>query len=396
MATDSPITTINSWHRHHLRHRKRSAVAEEAFASAVYYSECSRGGISPRGAATAEENVRRNHSRWWLRGDDPNHPTLQSVDANKIMKASSSALKSSGKDQVVEDGGDNNDAEGTLVEAGNDDTLDAINHDIVVLRQDSSNSPIFVHDNDYGLSFGTLGNFSTERILQTSTSRLSTPLSSLQSLTQSQESSVVGESTSQHVLAQASESEAEGSFTSSSSSNSLTSRRSMKRQRVDEDPFDQTDIDAKIITAKIELLSTLEQEGISPAFKKALASLERYFNLNTKNNKRELSNASNPTTTTNQDGADSTNIDGIWRMISPPEYPSSLGKNSNGEGLFTLGRMSFDMYQPSDLICSIQKQYNTIQSVEPDEVPLYVPRSLIREVAEGRNVKCRGGLKTYK
>jgi len=394
MATDSPITTISSWHRHHLRHRKRSATAEEAFASAVYYSECSLGGISPRGAATAEENVRRNHSRWWLRGDDPNHPTLQSVDANKI-KSSSSDLKSSGKDQAMQSdaaAGNNSNAEGTLEEAGNNDVRDAINHDVDVLRQDNSNSPIFVHDNDYGLSFGTLGNFSSERILQTATSRSSTP-----------PTSVVGET--QHELSQAtSESVAYGSFTSSSSCNSnasisRSSRPTMKRQRTDDPPpFDQTVIDAKIIAAKTELLSSLEQEGISPAFKVALASLERYSNHNVLSKQRELSSVSTPatTTTTNQDGADSTNIDGTWRMISPPEYPSSLGKNSNGEGLFTLGRMSFDMYQPSDLICSIQKQYNTIQSVEPDEVPLYVPRSLIREVAEGRNAKCRGGLKTYK
>ena len=394
MATDSPMT-ISSWHRHHLRKRAAASAASEAFNSAVYYSECSLGGISHTGAAKAEEIVRIHHSRWWLRGDDPNHPTLQSVDTNKSPSSSlnKEVLKSvhaEDEESVVDDSGDTN-TEGHVGEAGNNNIRDEINH-AAALRQDNSNSPIFVHDNDYGLSFGALANFPTERILQTDVSRSTTPTttpSSSSQSTHSQHISSVEKTKSQRALlthtTSESSSEADGYFAS----------KSRKRHRLnDNSNFDQARIDAKIHFAKKKLLSTLRQEGVtSPAFNRALASLERYSNLHITSKERELSGI-------HDDGAADTdnisNIDGTWRMISPPEYPSSLGINSHGERLFTLGRMSFDMYHPSDLICSIQKQYNTIQSVEPHDVPMFVPRSLIKEVADGRSEKCRGGLKTYK
>jgi hypothetical protein len=95
-------------------------------------------------------------------------------------------------------------------------------------------------------------------------------------------------------------------------------------------------------------------------------------------------------------GIDGTDIDGTWMMISPPDYPSIIGKNSEGDCLFTLGRMTFGMFEPSDLICSIQKQYNTIKSVKSKDLPRYVPKSLRREVASERGRKDGERLKTYK
>ena len=83
-------------------------------------------------------------------------------------------------------------------------------------------------------------------------------------------------------------------------------------------------------------------------------------------------------------------------MMSPPEYKSSLGHNAQGESLFTLGRMAFDMYQPINLVCSIQKHYNTICSVEKKDLPLYVPKSLLQEVENERGDDASGRLKTYK
>jgi hypothetical protein len=389
MATDSPMT-ISSWHRHHLRKRAAASAASEAFNSAVYYSECSLGGISHTGAAKAEEIVRIHHSRWWLRGDDPNHPTLQSVDTNKSSSSLNEILKSDHAEESVDNGGDTN-TEGHVDEAGNNNIRDEINH-AAALRQDNSNSPIFVHDNDYGLSFGALANFPTERILQTDMSRSTTPTtttttSSSSQSTHSQQISSVQKTTSEYALLAHTTSE------SSSEDDGYFASKSRKRHRL-HDNSNFARIDAKIHFAKKKLLSTLRQEGVtSPAFKRALVSLERYSNLHITSKERELSGI-------HDDGAadndNISNIDGTWRMISPPEYPSSLGINSHGERLFTLGRMSFDMYHPSDLICSIQKQYNTIQSVEPHDVPMYVPRSLIKEVADGRSEKCRGGLKTYK
>ena len=148
-------------------------------------------------------------------------------------------------------------------------------------------------------------------------------------------------------------------------------------------------LEARVENSKAELLSRLASEGISPAFRAALANLEKYSKLRLPaSKKRKLSTScAQPT--------ESADIDGTWQMISPPEYPSCLGTNAAGERLFTLGRMSFDMYQPSDVVCSIQHQFNTVKAVEAKDLPRYVPKSLRREVDQERD-GCLGRLKTYK
>lgn len=166
--------------------------------------------------------------------------------------------------------------------------------------------------------------------------------------------------------------------------------RSKKRIRDDIlSTLDQTYLDAKIDAAKAELLSRLRDEGNSPGFKTALDTLEKHSLLKASANKKRKLSSSNK-------GIDGIDIDGTWMMISPPDYPSIIGKNSEGDCLFTLGRMTFGMFEPSDLICSIQKQYNTVKSVKSKDLPLYVPKSLRREVASERGRKGGERLKTYK
>ena len=136
-------------------------------------------------------------------------------------------------------------------------------------------------------------------------------------------------------------------------------------------------------------MSRLRDEGNSPGFKEALDTLERHSLLKESASKKRKLCSSNQEI----DGID---IDGTWMMISPPDYPSIIGKNSEGDCLFTLGRMTFGMFEPSDLICSIQKQYNTVKSVKSKDLPLYVPKSLRREVASERGRKGGERLKSYK
>ena len=184
---------------------------------------------------------------------------------------------------------------------------------------------------------------------------------------------------------------------------STIAARSSSRKRVREvvddfsTPLDQTYLEAQMNAAKTELLSALEKEGSTgTSFQAALAKLETFSRLvspSTANKKRRLDLCSNDIGKASDDGT--TNIDGTWLSISSPEYPSSLGKNANGESLFTLGRMTFDMYQPSNLVCSIQKQYNTIKSVETKDLPKCVPKSLRREVEDECN-STEGRLRTYK
>ena len=51
---------------------------------------------------------------------------------------------------------------------------------------------------------------------------------------------------------------------------------------------------------------------------------------------------------------------GKWKLISKADFPDCKGADNFGDPLYTLGRMSFGMFAPSDLLCSIQSISNTI------------------------------------
>ena len=72
-------------------------------------------------------------------------------------------------------------------------------------------------------------------------------------------------------------------------------------------------------------------------------------------------------------------IEGLWLTLSRPNFPGSLGRNSEGDYLYTLGRMSFDMFRPINLICSINAMFNSIKPQSSDTI-MSVPKSLQEEV----------------
>jgi len=75
-------------------------------------------------------------------------------------------------------------------------------------------------------------------------------------------------------------------------------------------------------------------------------------------------------------------LEGNWVNMSRPNYVECLGNNAENDFLYTLGRMSFDMFQPGNLICSVQSTHNTIKIIgEREELPSFVPKSLREEVA---------------
>lgn len=390
----------------------------EAFASAVYYSECSLSGISPGGAAAAEENARSHQSRWWLRGNDPNHPSLQChrPEGAEIQEET----PENPKPDQAQDTSPPVDEDHATDEENESDAMDAQEDDEDLI----DDGPILARDDDLGSSFGALSSFCTSHHSApswlagptvaaepvpsrapkqeegSSEEMLASYYASHPSQLLEQKSEQSRLSTSPIAVAQvSSESEADSIYSGSLSCDGSsvlypTSRvqrvesnvpgviRSKKRARDDfASLLDQTYLDAKIDAAKAELLSCLRSEGIGPSFQSALASLEQFSKLKSSSSKRRK---------------DCSDIDGTWVVISPPEYPSSLGKNDKGERLFSLGRMSFDMFQPANLVCSIQHQYNTIHRVKKDELPLYVPKSLSREVDNERNGEFSGKLKTYK
>jgi hypothetical protein len=55
-----------------------------------------------------------------------------------------------------------------------------------------------------------------------------------------------------------------------------------------------------------------------------------------------------------------TQMDGKWLTLSKPTFAECLGTNDQGDYRYTLGRLSFDMFRPTKLTCSIQGVYNFI------------------------------------
>ena len=76
-------------------------------------------------------------------------------------------------------------------------------------------------------------------------------------------------------------------------------------------------------------------------------------------------------------------FNGSWRSLSRPAFRGCLGMKSDGSFMYELGTMSFGMFRPANLRCSIQ---NTLTHISPamkpsDGSPTIAPWSLRRELA---------------
>jgi hypothetical protein len=67
---------------------------------------------------------------------------------------------------------------------------------------------------------------------------------------------------------------------------------------------------------------------------------------------------------------------------SKPTYIDVKGRSGVGQYMYLLGGMSFDMFRPAGLVCSLQGTFNTIHAIDPksEELPVFIPRSLRKEV----------------
>jgi hypothetical protein len=69
--------------------------------------------------------------------------------------------------------------------------------------------------------------------------------------------------------------------------------------------------------------------------------------------------------------------EGKWRMISAPSFPGRLSPNNddphggNTEVRYTLGRMAFNMFKPTKIVCCIDEIVNVVEPLEfnADAVP---------------------------
>lgn len=94
--------------------------------------------------------------------------------------------------------------------------------------------------------------------------------------------------------------------------------------------------------------------------------------------------------TTDARTSTSPEYDGNWLMETHPTFPDLLGRNGDGDALYTLGRLTYNMIQPADVVCSIQRITQHIHKLSSDPVnlnedgsiviPEFIPKSLREEI----------------
>ena len=87
---------------------------------------------------------------------------------------------------------------------------------------------------------------------------------------------------------------------------------------------------------------------------------------------------------TQPNGTTSAAANGTWLTLSKPNYTECLGRNDQGEFLYSLGRMSFDMFRPTHLKCSIRAVMNNIRPMDPNGKPQSFPSRLAKELKNHR------------
>eukprot|EP00522_Entomoneis_paludosa_P017925 CAMPEP_0172440088 /NCGR_PEP_ID=MMETSP1065-20121228/855_1 /TAXON_ID=265537 /ORGANISM="Amphiprora paludosa, Strain CCMP125" /LENGTH=677 /DNA_ID=CAMNT_0013188869 /DNA_START=212 /DNA_END=2245 /DNA_ORIENTATION=- len=78
--------------------------------------------------------------------------------------------------------------------------------------------------------------------------------------------------------------------------------------------------------------------------------------------------------------------EGMWLTLTKPTYFANLGNNDDGDPMYTLGRMSFDMFSPTRLVCSLQGNFNSVERIEDSDRAAMldsVPKALREEVEAG-------------
>jgi hypothetical protein len=135
---------------------------------------------------------------------------------------------------------------------------------------------------------------------------------------------------------------------------------------------------AEVLNAREGLLYQLAISGgetTSPAFLDCLTVLQDiYLNQAQAEYKDGIMNA---TTDTNSVNNPYSIHEGTWLTLTKPTFFGCLGENDNGDPLYSLGRMTFDMFTPSNLICSLQGNFNTVHEITD---PTTVPEGLLSEV----------------
>jgi len=149
----------------------------------------------------------------------------------------------------------------------------------------------------------------------------------------------------------------------------------------------------------VDALQSVQGDVTTKRFTSSLEVLSRFYNASGRD-ARVNPWCGGGSTVGGPSGADL--LEGSWLNISRPNYVECIGQNAENDFMYTLGRMSFDIFQPSNLICSVQSTHNTIKMIgEREELPACVPKSLKEEVAllcnssDGDSASKRPFLRSY-
>lgn len=155
-----------------------------------------------------------------------------------------------------------------------------------------------------------------------------------------------------------------------------------------EEPSPSTTVMHKMEKARDDVLHVLaitEGDIESEDFKTKVEPLEKFFQDQDVDTRKTIDHTlcddSSPTSPIPE------SIDGTWLTLSKPNYFGKLGHNDDGDPMYTLGRMSFDMFSPTNLICSLQGNFNQVQIVDGEERKAMlqcVPKKLREEVESGK------------
>ena len=55
---------------------------------------------------------------------------------------------------------------------------------------------------------------------------------------------------------------------------------------------------------------------------------------------------------------------GRWRAITTPPFPGKLPNDADSKTRFTLGRLSFGLFKPTNLVCAVEEIVNVVQTVD--------------------------------
>ena len=123
----------------------------------------------------------------------------------------------------------------------------------------------------------------------------------------------------------------------------------------------------------------------SDAFRNALLVLQEHY---TTDHNHMRATAQNMLRTSASQQAE-----GLWLTLTKPSFFDCLGDNDQGDPMYTLARMSFNMFCPANLICSLQGNFNSVERVHDRDPAMAVPASL-REAVLGHDDPT--ALRTYK